>query len=221
MLALLPLALLLAAPGRAAEPLSAKIDREYVQPVLQQLQGALDGREPTWTPPVLPGSAQAAALSEKVRTLWLEPLMGADQGYAFAAARSLASPKTFEPPAEPDLAAILPSAPSQAADDLASSISRNFLSRLFPADYALGAAAALGSGRPDAEGPSAPDLAELAKFPGGSFGARKAKSERFARRDDFARKRKVADSTSLTRGSGASAGAPKLKAFSSALSAAP
>src|SRR5665213_3558176 len=96
---LLPLALLFAASAFSAEPLSDKIDREYVQPVFRELQGALDGREPTWTPPVLPGSAQTAALSEKVRTLWLEPLMAADQGYAFSAARSLASPRAFEPPA--------------------------------------------------------------------------------------------------------------------------
>lgn len=219
MVILLPLTLLLAAPGRAAEPLSDKIDREYVQPVFRELQGALDGREPSWTPPVLPGSAQSAALSEKVRTLWLEPLMSADQGYAFAAARSLASPAAFEPPAEPDLASILPAAPSPASEDLVSSLSRRFLSRLFPEDYALGAAGALGSARPDENGPSAPDLSELAKSPGGS--SARAGTSRFARADDFGRKRKVADSTSLTRGSGGGAERPKLKAFRSSLSSSP
>lgn len=199
MVVLLPFALLLAAPGRAAEPLKDKIDREYVQPVFRELQGALDGREPSWTPPVLPGSAQTATFSEKVRTLWLEPLMAANQDYAFAAARSLASPKVFEPPAEPDLAAILPSASSQGADDLVSSISRRFLSRLFPADAVLGAAGA----------------------PEGGADRRIEKGARFARRDDFVRKRKVADSTSLTRGSAGSSRAPKLKAFESRFSSAP
>lgn len=209
---LLPLAVLLASGAAAAEPLQDKIDREYVQPVFRELQGALDGREPAWTPPVLPGSAETAALSEKVRTLWLDPLMAADQRYAFAAARALASPQAFDAPAGPDLAAIVPSSPSPASDDLVSAISRRFLSRLFPADYALAAAGALGSSRADAAGLPEPDVSDLAKTPakGGA---------RFAKRDDFARTRKVADSTALTRGS--ASGTPKLKPTESKFSSAP
>lgn len=200
MVLFLPLALALAAPGAAAETLSDKIDREYVQPVLVQLQGALDGREPAWTPPVLPGTAQTAALSEKVRTLWLDPLLNADQGYAFNAARALASPQAFEPPAEPDLSALLPSPSiSPAAEALVSGFQRRFLSRLFPEDYILKAAGALGSGRDDA-GPAAPNVSELAKLPDG---------------------RRFADSTKLTRGSSGGGAAPKLKPFRSSFSASP
>lgn len=216
MVLLLPLALLAAAPGFAAESLSDKIAREYVQPVLDQVQGAVDGREPNWTPPVLPGSAQTAALSAKVRKLWLDPLMDADQNYALAAARSLASPKVFEPPAEPDLAAILPDASlSPTAENLVSSFERRFLSRLFPEDYALKAAAALGSGRADETGPAAPDQSDLARLPDAAS-APDAAAPRFAKPEDFTGKRRVADSTKLTRGS--SAAAPRLKPFASSFS---
>ena len=220
MVLLVPLALFLAAPG-AAETLSDTIDREYVQPVLQQLQGALDGREPNWTPPVLPGTAQAAKLSGEVRLLWLEPLMGADQSYAFDAARSLASAQAFEPPAEPDLASILPGVSlSPATEDLVTTVERRFMSRLFPEDYALGAAGALGSGRDD-DGPSAPDLSDLTQLPGdGAAPASPAARPRFARPSDFARPRKFADSTRLAHGPAGAAGAsapPKLKPFRSRL----
>ncbi|MFI5362207.1 MAG: hypothetical protein ACHQ49_09580 [Elusimicrobiota bacterium] len=205
---LLPLALLIAAPGGAA-PLSDEIGEKYVTPVFQQLQGALDGREPNWTPPVLPGTAQTAKLSEKVRRLWLDPLFETDQNAAFAAARSLASPQAFEPPAEVDLASLLPSASiSPETEELVSTVERRFLSRLFPAEYALRAAAALGSGRPDEAGPPEPALDDLARLPPGS-------EPRFARPEDFARRRKVADSTSLTRGSAGAAARPKLKEFRS------
>jgi len=183
---LAPLVLLFASQAAAAEPLKDKLDREYVQPVFRELQGALDGREPSWTPPVLPGSAQTAALSETVRKLWLEPLFAADQAYAFSAARSLASPKEFSAPAEPDLAALLPAAaPSPAAKDVIADISRRFLTGILPdaADLAAG---------------KAPEPAA---------------APRFARPEDFAPKRKTADSTGLTRGSGGTAGGPKLKAF--------
>jgi hypothetical protein len=201
MVLLLPLALILAAPG-TAEPLSDRIDREYVQPVFQQLQGALDGREPNWAPPVLPGSAQTAKLSERIRTLWLDPLMSADQDYAFAAASSLASPQTFEPPPEPDLTSILSDASiSPATEDLVSMIERRFFSRLLPEGDALGASDALQPG-----GGAAPPRA----------------AARFAHQDDFFAKRKFADSTRLTRGSaGASTARSKLKAFRSQFSSAP
>ncbi|HEX4046506.1 MAG TPA: hypothetical protein VH309_01655 [Elusimicrobiota bacterium] len=215
MLLLMPLALLVAATGSAAESLSDKIAREYVQPALEQVQGAVDGREPNWTPPVLPGTAETAALSEKVRKLWLDPLMDADQGYALAAARSLASPKVFEPPAEPDLAAILPvGSISPVAESFVSTVERKFLSRLFPEDYAFKAAAALGSGRAGDAGPSAPDQSDLARLPDLA-----SAGPRFAKPEDFTAKRRVADSTKLTRGSSASsAAAPRLKPFSSSLS---
>lgn len=211
LLALLAAALLSA--RAAAEPLSDRIDREYVQPALAQVQGALDGREPSWIPPVLPGSAQAARLSERVRARWLEPLLEGNRSYALDAARTLASPRAFEVPAEPDVAALLPDARvSPAAEELVSGVERRFLARLFPEDYALGAAAALGSGRAGEEGPSAPEQEEPARPPDDA---------RFARPRDFGRKRKVADSTRLTRGSAGAGPAPRLKPARSRFSAAP
>jgi hypothetical protein len=186
---LLPLALLLAVPG-SSEPLSDAVQREYLQPVLQQVEGALDGRGSNWTPPAIPGTAQTAKFSERVRLLWLEPLMAADQDYAFSAARSLASPESFEAPAGPDLASILPDASlSPAAEELVSTVERRFLSRLFPEVFAFA---------PNPESPS-----------------------RFARPEDFAGTRRVADSTSLARGSGQASARVKLKAFHSSFSSTP
>lgn len=157
MTALLSLALLLAAPG-SAEPLSDKIDREYVQPALQQVQGAIEGREPSWTPPAPPGNAASAKLTQEINERWVEPLMNAHQAYALEAAQSLAAPHSFSAPAEPDLAALVPTAPAApAAEGLLSAVQRSFLARLFPEEYALRAAAALGSAHQD-EGPPPPEL---------------------------------------------------------------
>lgn len=226
---LLSLVLLLSAPA-AAEPLSDKIDREYVQPALSQVQGALAGREPNWTPPVLPGTAQTARLSEQVRARWLEPLMGAGHNYALDAARTLASPQAFEAPAEPDLAAILPDASiSPATEELVTAVERRFLSRLFPEDYALKAAGALGAGA-DEEGPAAPDQDDLTRLPsdagaaapgGPAPGSVRAESPRFARANDFTRKRRVADSTRLAHGSAGAAAPSKLKPTRSRFTAVP
>jgi hypothetical protein len=210
MVLLLPLALALGSAAGAADTLSDRIDRDYVQPAFRELQGALNGREPAWTPPVLPGTAQTAALSEKVRKLWLEPLMSAEQGYAFAAARQLASPRAFEPPAEPDLAALLPNPSiSPAAEDLVTKIQRRFLLRLFPEDYVLKSASALGSGRADEQGPDAPDQSDLANAAGAPAAPQNGPP------------RRVADSTKLARGSGGAAAGPKLKPFHSRFSSAP
>jgi hypothetical protein len=132
---LFPLALILASPGES-ETLSAKIEREYIQPVFQQIRSALHGRESNWTPPILPGSAPAAKLGKRIRALWLEPLMAADQNYALGAAHSLASPQASTPPAEPDFASILPAS----MEGLVPAVARRFLSRFFPEERALNAA---------------------------------------------------------------------------------
>jgi hypothetical protein len=207
MLFILRLTLILAAPG-AAEPLSDKIDRDYVQPVLQQLQGALDGREPNWTPPVLPGSAQTTKLSERVRSLWLEPLMGAGQRGAFAAASSLASPRMFEPPAEPEIASLLPDASiSPITEELVRTVERRFFSRLFTEDDATQAAGALGS--------------EGLRLHSDVGAAAAQAGPRVASPGDFVRGRKYADSTRLAHGSAGGSTPPKLKAFHSSLSSTP
>jgi hypothetical protein len=152
----LPLALLIAAPARS-EPLSERVDRDYVQPVLEQVQGAVTGRESDWTPPMPPGTRQSGRLCEEVRTRWIEPLFAADQAYMLDAARSLGSATNVAPPAEPGLASLLPVASfSRATEDIVAAFERRFLPRLFPQDYALGAAGALGSGGDDA-GPPEPD----------------------------------------------------------------
>lgn len=215
---LLP-ALLLAAPVLADEPLADKVEREYVKPALEQVQGAVDGREPSWTPPVLPGTASTRRLSEEIESRWIEPLLGAGQGFASGAARTLASPNAFAaPPAEPDAAALLPVSRAPAAEGLVESIERRFLSRLFPEDYAARAAAALGKAADDA-GPEAPDVSDLADTGAAAGATRLASPQDFS----YAKSRRVADSTRLTRGSGVSSGAPRprLKPFKSRFSSAP
>lgn len=220
---LLPVIWLAAAPA-SGEPLKDKIDREFVQPALSQVQGALSGRQPNWTPPVLPGTATTARLSEKVRARWLDPLLGGGQTFALSAARSLASPRTFEAPAEPDLAGLLPDASlSPETERMVSDVERRFLSRLFPEEYALRAASALGSGRADEAAPQAPDQSDLERLPAeagpppGVPGA----GLRFARAGDFQAKRKFADSTRLTRGSAGGSSAPRLKPTRSRFSSRP
>ena len=126
MLPFLSLAFILAAPG-AAETLNDKIDREYIQPVFQQIRAAFHGREPNWTPPILPVSARAAKLGAQARALWLEPLLNAEQNYVLNVAHYLASAQPSEPPAEPDFTSILPAS----LRGFVSTIERSFSPRPF------------------------------------------------------------------------------------------
>ncbi|OGR97361.1 MAG: hypothetical protein A2V88_06970 [Elusimicrobia bacterium RBG_16_66_12] len=155
-------ALLVAASATAAEPLADRVERDYVRPALEQVRGTLEGREPAWTPPALPGTASSRRLSMELSARWLEPLLQGGGGYVGAAARHLASPTAFEaPPEEPSLAERLPlSSLSPAAAELVETVERRFLSKLFPEEYFQAAARSLGSAGQD-EGPAAPDLGAL------------------------------------------------------------
>ncbi len=202
--------------GASAETLTDRVDREYVRPALAQVRGAFSGEEPVWTPPVLPGTAAARAMSEKVRARWLDPLLDDDRGLALDAARSLASPRDFAAPGGRDPASFLPGASlSPAAQGLVDEIQTRFLSRLFSPAYALDAAGALGSARqdkgPDAPAPDASDPAAAAV-------------EAVRRASAAVAPRRVRDSTRLVRGSGgpsSGSGGPHLKPVSSRFTALP
>ena len=94
-------AILFWAASAAAEPISDRIQREYTLPALAAVQEAVAGRASTWTPPVLPGSAQTRALTETILSRWIEPLFQSNAKFAKDAARYLASPELGAPPAEP------------------------------------------------------------------------------------------------------------------------
>jgi len=139
-------AILFWAASAAAEPLSDRIQREYTLPALAAVQEAVAGRASTWTPPVLPGSAQTRALTETILSLWIEPLFQRNAKFAMDAARYLASPELGAPPAEPAAPAyrlpdLLDLAP--AAARIVSEIERRCLKPVFPTDEISSAAAEL------------------------------------------------------------------------------
>lgn len=178
---------LLARPA-FAEPLSERVDREFVQPVLEQVQGAVEGRQPDWVPPTLPGSAMTLRLEEDVRVKWLGPLLAAHQAYAFDAARSLASPEAFDAPAEPAILSAVPDASLSAiVESLVAELDRSVAAAFFPAD----------APRPGASRSSETELAPR---------------DLLAQPRDFARTRAVSDSSRLTRRMGAGPSRPRLKA---------
>ena len=159
---------ILLASCAAAEPFTDRIERDYIDPVLEQIQGALEGREPSWTPPVLPGMPQTRAFSDELVARWIEPLIENDMNFAQSAALTLASPRLSEPPADISISEIVPlQALSPEAAAIVDFMEQRFLTRLFPGDYIMQAAQALGSGRPDEEGPAEPDLDALSHIPAG------------------------------------------------------
>lgn len=88
-----------------AEDLSARVDRDYVRPVLAAVADAVQGRESSWTPPTLPVSPRARALSEALSARWVEPILLGAEAYVFRAAHVLASPDDFSLPAAPSFSA--------------------------------------------------------------------------------------------------------------------
>ena len=88
-----------------SQDLSARVDNEYVRPVLAAVADAVNGRESSWTPPTLPGSARGRALSEALSARWVEPLLLGAEAYVFRAARVLASPDDFSLPEAPSFVA--------------------------------------------------------------------------------------------------------------------
>jgi len=141
----------------SAEPLTERVENAYVRPALAQIQEALEGRGPSWVPPVLPGTSQTRLLNEELQRLWLEPLLQGGDGSAHEAARRLASPTDFSPPPqEASLAERLPiRSLSPVAADMAARIEENFLKQILPGEYFHASARALGSSELN-EGPSAP-----------------------------------------------------------------
>ncbi len=89
-----------------AEDLSARVERDYVRPVLAAVADAVQGRESSWTPPAPLESKRARALGEMISARWIEPLLLGGEAYVFRAARILASPGDFSLPEAPSFAAL-------------------------------------------------------------------------------------------------------------------
>ena len=148
-----------AAPN-ALDALIERLKRDYIQPTLDNIAGALHGKEPTLPAPPLP-STPASAAGTAAAAQMVAPVMNSMGGFANSAAASLASPDpNAAVPAPPPSPLPVPPAVAGASNALSQTVQDQILSKIDVSGYANDAARSLGSDSQD-PGPPEPDLSSV------------------------------------------------------------
>lgn len=149
-----------AAQPSALDALIERLKRDYIQPTLDNIAGALHGKEPTLPAPPLP-STPASAAGTAAAAQMVASVMNSMGGFANSAAASLASPDPNAPvPAAPASPLPVPPAAAGASNALSRTVQDQILSKIDITGYASDAARSLGSADQNA-GPPEPDLSSL------------------------------------------------------------